>query len=155
MTLDTATETTTAPGIIFTGADLEKDYVNVGNLEKEIPGMGSDSFWKLVEICYTVRFFEENQRNTGNPWSLRQTAVYQGVDHSTGASAFIFLQPSSYIEKRLSDKLYAITQDDSLHGLRHILLHVVLLSSSLVNWDRYISTQVSDLERLVSLLELD
>lgn len=103
---------------------------------------------RKLEICYTVRFFEENQRNRGNPWSLRQTAVYQGVDYSTNTSAFIFLQPSSYIEERLGDKLRAIAQDESLHEIRHILLHVVLLSSTLINWRRYIATQMSDLEGL-------
>lgn len=152
MTLDTAAETTTVRGIIFTGVNLEKDYVNVGNLATEFLTCVLALIGNKVEICYTVRFFEENQRNTSNPWSLRQTAVYQGVDYSTDTSTFILLQPSSYIERRLGDKLHAITHDESSHELRHILLHLVLLSSSLVNWRHYIATQISDLEQLVSLL---
>ncbi|KAH8161553.1 hypothetical protein CIB48_g6688 [Xylaria polymorpha] len=148
MTLDTAAETTTVRGIIFTGVNLEKDYVNVGNLATEFLTCVLALIGNKVEICYTVRFFEENQRNTSNPWSLRQTAVYQGVDYSTDTSTFILLQPSSYIERRLGDKLHAITHDESSHELRHILLHLVLLSSSLVNWRHYIATQISDLEQL-------
>ncbi|KAL6694349.1 hypothetical protein J3F84DRAFT_42655 [Trichoderma pleuroticola] len=100
-----------------------------------------------VEICYTVRFFEENHRGTGDPWSLRQTGIYQKIDCSKGISRFIFLQPSTYFERLLEGKLEVLGQD-RFRPLRHLVIHIIVLSASISNWHNYIAAQTVELEKL-------
>ncbi len=81
---------------------------------------------------------ELNERHRGDPWSIRQTGVYQRYDTMTASSAWIVLQPSDYIRQRLyealgreSDSVYDIT-------LGPLHLHGLFLSASERNWDDWI-----------------
>ncbi|KAI2473463.1 hypothetical protein F4781DRAFT_192061 [Annulohypoxylon bovei var. microspora] len=107
-----------------------------------------DRALNTFEVCYTLRFFEENHRGTGDPWSLRQTGIYQRVDYSKRTSRFILIQPSLYIEKRLRCKLHGMKQINSARHLDLFLIHITFLYATLVNWQNYITTQASELETL-------
>jgi Mg2+ and Co2+ transporter CorA len=100
-----------------------------------------------VETCYTVRFFERNHRNTGDPWSLRQTGVYQRFDTATNNSVWTLIKPSHYLQVRLRDKLHTLARRPQLRPVRHMLLHLVIVSSTLEGWAEYITTQQDVLER--------
>jgi hypothetical protein len=102
-----------------------------------------------VETCYTVRFFERNHRNTGDPWSLRQTGVYQRFDTATNNSVWTLIKPSHYLQVRLRDKLHTLARRPQLRPVRHMLLHLVIVSSTLEGWAEYITTQQDVLERFV------
>jgi len=104
---------------------------------------------KTVEICYIVRFFEENLRGRGDPWSLRQTAIYQSINCLDGSLAFVLVQPSSFLEKQLEQKLPLTAGNGPLGDLRYILLHGVVLSASLRNWQAYFESQAVELETVV------
>src|SRR5438045_1558114 len=58
-----------------------------------------------LEFCYSIRYMEKNGRETGDPWSLRQSGVYQKVDAQTGNSTWILLQPAESIRQRLRKSL--------------------------------------------------
>ncbi|OCK78124.1 hypothetical protein K432DRAFT_444833 [Lepidopterella palustris CBS 459.81] len=99
-----------------------------------------------------IMFVEKNGRNRGDPWSLRQTGVYQQVTFDSRQSAWIFLQLSSStraaLEKVLRSQPSSPGENDS-----PMTLHALLLGTTVDNWDEYIqnlSTQLRDvtLQRL-------
>ena len=92
---------------------------------------------------------ERNERNRGSSWSLRQTGVYQRYDTLTESSAWILLQPSDYMRRRL------------LHSLRHdsdvvsdtvstsFHLHGIFLYASERNWTDWVEEVQQEMELLV------
>ncbi|KAL8791326.1 MAG: hypothetical protein Q9195_005945 [Heterodermia aff. obscurata] len=93
-------------------------------------------------ILYPVR----NNRNRGDPFSMRQT----GVCHKSSgrqSSAWIVLQPSPEVEKdmelAMSDIGYNSTVDED-----PMVLHVIFLSFQRANWDDYLEYLRADLEAL-------
>lgn len=100
------------------------------------------------ELSYILQFVEKNGRNRGDPWSLRQTGVYQQVTFDSRQSAWIFLQLSSStraaLEKVLRSQPSSPGENDS-----PMTLHALLLGTTVDNWDEYIqnlSTQLRDVD---------
>ncbi|KAI9775067.1 MAG: hypothetical protein M1839_001459 [Geoglossum umbratile] len=89
-----------------------------------------------LEFCYSVRYMEKNGRETGDPWSLRQSGVYQKVDAQTENSVWILLQPAESIRRRLRKNLEELGEHTpDRDPFRY---HILILSSSLRNWNEYI-----------------
>ncbi|KAH7117526.1 hypothetical protein EDB81DRAFT_818724 [Dactylonectria macrodidyma] len=101
------------------------------------------------EFCYNIRYFELNGRGRGNPWSLRQTGVYQRC-LSNQQSAWLLLTYSSYIVDRLSA---ALGEESSSTcepcEASSLLLHFFILSAATRSWGQYIE----DMRRRVMLFE--
>jgi hypothetical protein len=95
---------------------------------------------------------ELNGRQKGNPWSLRQTGVYQQLDLSQQRSAWILLQPSRYIHNHFAsfpgseDINSTARRDTALH------LHFVFLFTGIKNWHAYIQHVESRLRIYVSAI---
>jgi hypothetical protein len=91
-----------------------------------------------LELCYTLQYVEDNGRKDGNPWSSRQTGVYQQVDFKTRKSVWIILQPSKYIRECLEQPLQ--DQDQNLSGpdRNPMLLHALFLQTTAEDWEGYI-----------------
>ncbi|CZR68798.1 uncharacterized protein PAC_18698 [Phialocephala subalpina] len=90
------------------------------------------------EFCYSIRYFELNGRGRGNPWSLRQTGVYQKC-LANKQSAWLLLNFSSYVNDRMSAALGE--KSTSIHGscgAKPLLPHFFLISAATRNWDPYI-----------------
>jgi hypothetical protein len=102
-----------------------------------------------VEICYTVRYYERHGRDIHNPWSLRQTGLYQRVVVATQQASWIILQYSDTVKDAVIEKLERLTRDHSMMRQRQVLLHLAVLTSSLRNWDEYFEYQAAELEKLV------
>lgn len=89
----------------------------------------------VTEVAYLLRYMEENGRNHGNPWSLRQIGAYQQVNTKDRTSAWIFLRLSGstrrYLEREVQDMTYK-TKDP------FIKLHCSLILDTPDNWGRYI-----------------
>ena len=101
----------------------------------------------VLEICYRIQYPVRNNRNRGDPFSMRQTGV---CHQSSGrqSSAWIVLQPSpevaNDIQLAMSDVGYnrAVEEDP-------MLLHAIFLSYQSANWDDYLEYLRADLETLV------
>jgi len=104
----------------------------------------------LSECCYSFQYMKENRRNVGDPWSLRQTAVYHQFHQKDGQSCWIILQIATgmrvQFEQALSDKRYRNSHD----GVDPVRLHVDFLSAMASNWARYLECLHTQLAELVS-----
>ena len=106
----------------------------------------------LLECCYSLRYMEENGRSAGDPWSLRQTAVYHQFHQEDGRSCWIILQIATgmriRLEQALSDKRYRNRRD----GVDPVRLHIDFLSAMASNWARYLEYLHAQLAKLVSVM---
>ena len=103
----------------------------------------------MLEICYTLRFFERNGRSSESPWSLRQTGIYQQMCRSSGKSTWIILQPSSRIQEQVRK---AAAADQSKLSLQAIQLHRTFIASGLNTFGDYIEDLQSNVMKLVCFL---
>ncbi|KAI3334722.1 hypothetical protein F4824DRAFT_467014 [Ustulina deusta] len=116
---------------------------NDGNTWNNFHSRTSLAFPGDLETCYTIRFFERNNRvgEMNDPWSLRQTGVYHRLHALTGTSVWILIKPSLVLKNRLSQRLQAFWCNKNLHNMRHVLVHITILTFSLHGWRDYIATQ--------------
>jgi hypothetical protein len=87
----------------------------------------------------------QNGRNRGDPWSLRQTGVYQKSDFSTGKSAWILMQLAvdtrAHLEERLTDRGISLQNPMQFHTL--------ILLSTARSWTDYLEHLDAQLTELV------
>ena len=100
-----------------------------------------------LDVCYCVQYMEKNGRGTGDPWSLRQAGLYQQYHVQRDTSTWILLQPSESVQRRLLKSLKNLAEQNtaSADPFRY---HILILTSSLRNWNEYIldlCRQVDDL----------
>lgn len=93
---------------------------------------------------------EKNGRNRGDPWSLRQTGVYQQAKLEHRHSAWIFLQLSSSTRQGLEKALgkQSGSQDEGDSPMAH---HALLLLATVDNWGEYIRSLDRELRDIVSV----
>lgn len=84
------------------------------------------------------RFIEQNGRNQGDPWSLRQTGVYQKIDFDTGYSSSVILQLSKSIRKQFGYVIADYVPGRTGQGIQMMQLHLLILTSTSDNWSEYI-----------------
>lgn len=91
------------------------------------------------EFCYNIRYFELHGRGRGNPWSLRQTGVYQRCLPSNQQSTWLILNYSSYIFDRVS-MAFEKKRSQPLEACRGSVLtpHLFILSAATRNWGQYV-----------------
>ncbi|RSM01318.1 hypothetical protein CEP52_008625 [Fusarium oligoseptatum] len=118
------------------GLRTESDPNTWNNFHSRSAGPDAD-----VETCYTVRFFEKNNREAGDPWSLRKTGVYHRLDAATCSSTWILIKPSPLLKNRLPEKLKALWSHEQLRPIRYLYLHVMLIALASQSWEDYIQTQ--------------
>jgi hypothetical protein len=82
-----------------------------------------------AEFTYVVRYYAQNGRNYGDPWSMRQTAVHEQRNTAATTSTWLLIQPSTDACRRLQDclesHLTATTEDHAFH--RSMQIHTTLL----------------------------
>ncbi|KAK2865047.1 hypothetical protein FQN49_003963 [Arthroderma sp. PD_2] len=100
------------------------------------------------ELCYTIRFYEKNGRPSGNPWSLRQTGIYQQLDMSTGKSTWIFLQPSRTIQNQARKITHTNLLDQRFHHIDPLSLHKLFISTGLNTFGDYLEVLQEQLREL-------
>ncbi|XTI91235.1 hypothetical protein V2W45_1471055 [Cenococcum geophilum] len=108
------------------------------------------------EISYTFKYPERRGRPSGEPWSIRQTAVYQGIDHQSKHSCWILLHPKykSVAGVRLKD---ALSMDGRAQELvaQPLQQHIMLISAYFANWRDYMEHYEEELLSIVSLNDLN
>ncbi|RDW60750.1 hypothetical protein BP6252_12133 [Coleophoma cylindrospora] len=90
------------------------------------------------ELCYILQYVERNGRNHGDPWSLRQSGVYQQSRGNQQASVWIILQLSRHARQCLEDYMRNtdLSNRDYDDDPMHIHLHILLATSG--NWCDYV-----------------
>lgn len=107
-----------------------------------------DSWHKLTvnsELSYLHQYVEQNGRSHGDPWSLRQTGIYQQVNAEHRRSVWIFLQLSRSTRRQLEPVLHS--QSNSSDSF--MILHSILLLATVDNWGKYVEHLHSQLRDLV------
>jgi hypothetical protein len=100
----------------------------------------------LLELSYLLQYVEENGRNHGDPWSLRQTGVYQQANIENRRSAWIFLQLPRSVRHRL-ETILRRSEVSTIGSLMRF--HGVLLLDTVENWGKYIEYIHSQLRVVV------
>ena len=103
-----------------------------------------------LELSYILQFTEKNGRNRGDPWSLRQTGVYQQATFRSHQSVWILLQLSQatrqILEKEVGSPSRYLSKGDS-----PMALHALLLGASVDNWGDYVRDLSGHLSDIVSV----
>lgn len=104
---------------------------------------------EMAEICYRIQYPIRNNRNRGDPFSMRQIGIgqkYRGPQDST----WIILQPGTEVLSRLE---LAIDKSEYLSAQEEdpMFLHTIFLEYQSVNWNDYVEHLRVTLEPLVCL----
>ncbi|KAF2848276.1 hypothetical protein T440DRAFT_175165 [Plenodomus tracheiphilus IPT5] len=99
------------------------------------------------EIAYTLQFMEKNNRNRGDPWSLRQTGIYQQTTSGNHQSTWIFLHMSQsarmVLEKAIREHLMCLVGSHS-----PMTFHGLLIEATMSNWVEYVQNLDAQLRNL-------
>lgn len=93
------------------------------------------------EMAFVVKYPENNARTDGaDPWSIRQTGVYQSFDVTTKTSVWILINPrhNTTAEKRLKDLLSSEEKLSTMEG-QLPLVGLMALSTYFGNWRTYMA----------------
>ena len=103
----------------------------------------------IAEICYRIQYPIRNNRNRGDPFSMRQIGIGQRF-HGPQDSTWIILQPGSEVLSRLK---LAIDKSEYLSAQEEdpMFLHIIFLEYQIVNWNDYVEHLRVTLEPLVCL----
>lgn len=97
-----------------------------------------------------MQYMEKNNRRKGDPWSLRQSGVYQQISVSSRRSTWIILQPSKGVRAQLEQALESSLEQGQEGNESAIYFHVIFLSSMAGNWQEYLEYLHSQITVFVS-----
>ncbi|KAI2784254.1 hypothetical protein F4815DRAFT_206276 [Daldinia loculata] len=100
------------------------------------------------EFCYIARFFQQNGRAQGRPWSLRHTGIYQKTEPGTSTSTWMLIQPSPQIEELLELAQKDISKKERHPDTHSLYLHGSILFTASRTWLDYIDYIQSTCEEL-------
>lgn len=103
-----------------------------------------------TELCYNIRYVERHGRGTGDPWSLRQTGIYQQYYPVVKRSVWILLEPSKTLQERLRAILDSKPTNSDVAERNPMLLHTLILFMTASNWGSYLDDLDSEVKALVS-----
>ncbi|OCL06730.1 hypothetical protein AOQ84DRAFT_223520 [Glonium stellatum] len=98
------------------------------------------------EISYIFKYPERRYKTESEAWSIRQTAVYQAIDHQSKRSCWILLHPE--YESKASECLkVALSVDERAAELiaQPLQQHIMLISTYLSNWRGYMEHHEEEL----------
>ena len=103
-------------------------------------------------MAFVVKYPENNGRTDGaDPWSIRQTGVYQSFDVTTKTSVWILINPrqNTAADKRLKDLLSSEEKLSATEG-QLPLVGLMVLSTYFGNWRTYMAFYEKEELRMVS-----
>lgn len=106
-----------------------------------------------TEICYRIQYPVRNNRDRGDPFSMRQIGICQ-KNNGPRNSAWIILQPSLEVRNRL--ELTMNGQDFiSVYEADPMSLHLIFLDFQSINWDAFVEHLRISLQPLVCFIDQD
>ncbi|KAK6337401.1 hypothetical protein TWF730_002802 [Orbilia blumenaviensis] len=119
---------------IFRGTDVLTEG-SLGGPSQKVPGF---------QICYNLRYFERHGRERQDPWSCRQSVIYQRYNFATTAS-------SAWIVVQAPERLKTTLDDVGIHCLQNpLFFHIRILDAAVANnWEyiEYLSDQLLNLDK--------
>jgi hypothetical protein len=103
----------------------------------------------LLEFCYNVRYVERHRRAEPDPWSLRQSGIYQRHVFCDNRSIWILIQPSSTICRLLKEKLRQCVTGPGKVDLSPMAGHMIILLAAARTWNEYIDDLRAEADLLV------
>lgn len=101
----------------------------------------------VPECAYVLRFVELNHRSESQPWSIRQSAIYNRYGSSSIASAWMFVALTQPTTDCISKYLQNSTDQAKASPFE---LHVLLLNVVMSNWRAYFVHLSAKTHELVS-----
>lgn len=103
----------------------------------------------LIDISFNVRHVEEHGRSgMSDPWSIRQTALYQHYDLTCTKSTSLLIQCPSKVKRNLE-----LCLDDDPGTIPHspLAVPVFLFEACSKNWRWYLNYHSDCLRQIVSV----
>ena len=106
-------------------------------------------------MAFVLKYPENNGRSDGaNPWSNRQTGVYQSFDCKTQTTLWILLNPRS---ESAADSRVKHLLSKGADGFLHLqgqgaLVGLIVLDTYILNWRTYMTFYEKEELEMVSLL---
>ncbi|KAH7198913.1 uncharacterized protein B0J16DRAFT_392732 [Fusarium flagelliforme] len=102
--------------------------VNEGDNPEMVDGTtGLKADYLSSDICYSIYHFELHGRALDDPWSCRQSAIYQKYSSNNARSDFIIIQPPARFSSYTTGQPHPMT------------LHLEFISACISNWQNYMN----------------
>ncbi|PVI08330.1 hypothetical protein DM02DRAFT_722620 [Periconia macrospinosa] len=105
------------------------------------------SICDTVEFMYNIRYPAKHGRNIQDPWSIRNTAVYQKYNCEQRSCIWVMLQPSE-VDYQLISRWNEHSQDSYYQGKISSTIRLSLLWNAAHNWRPYMNYLESELSTL-------
>ena len=101
----------------------------------------ANQFLERIEFCYLLKVVDrhDDTRVDVNPWSIRQTAVYQKFNITTRQSCHITVRLASEMETRLRRILEGDRDQAADFNSHWKNFHLLCLGSLSESWRQYIN----------------
>jgi len=88
-----------------------------------------------------------------DPWSFRQTGGYHKFSAKSDCNRVILLHPKekAVAQRRLED--HARSSNKAALAQHPLNIHLMVISSYLINWQDYIENLATELEQIVRMME--
>ncbi|KAI1497173.1 hypothetical protein F5X99DRAFT_413332 [Biscogniauxia marginata] len=84
------------------------------------------------DLCYNIRYFERHGRELEDPWSCRQSAVYQKYYSDSKKSKWVVIQPPKNFTALLK-------KTKTCHLSHPMGLHIKYLGATIARWREYLN----------------
>lgn len=106
------------------------------------------------EICYNFYYMERTNRTKGDPWSFRQSGIYQQMYPDGETTSWIILQPPNGMIANIKEAFDVPIEETNNVAKRTVIglrLHVTFITFMATNWAEYVEHLQCQLSDLVSL----
>lgn len=97
----------------------------------------------ITDLCYNIRHFELHGRDLEDPWSCRQSVVYQKHYHASRCSKWIMIQPPKLV-------LLELAKIQNFGEAHPLAFHARIFESAIANWRPYLNYMTEQLLELVT-----
>lgn len=102
----------------------------------------------LLEMGYRIQYPVANHRSKVEPFSIRQTGIWQKSPGPGRSDSWIILRPTEYMQQHLSQALGSLAWREASKR-DPMLFHLVFLSFLKLGWDEYVEYLRLQLEQKV------
>jgi hypothetical protein len=109
--------------------------------------------YSAAELSYQLMYVESNGKSSPHdPWSFRQTGAHHKHSVKDNSHRMILLHPNDRAIAQSRLKGHAQSCRRAALANHPLNVHLMVLSSYLINWQDYIESLAKELETIVSVL---
>jgi hypothetical protein len=98
-------------------------------------------------------YVELNGRRSRDPWSFRQTGGYHKFSATSNCNRVILLHPNDEALAQYKLENHAKSSHKSALAQHPLNIHLIVISSYLINWQDYIEYLASEVEQIVRIMK--